>query len=250
MNESYEVIKYILSRLLLAGYRLGLAPQSAELFLYFMIRLLFVFVVIISFTVVIRRPGTRSLTSYLVLIYLGEFIITHGLLMTGANALLIDTAIEALFFIGAVYGMKNFDNYVITLRSSSFYVILFLSIIYIAFYSGSLVAFRSMHLEIGTSYRLRIAYHLFAVLVAVSEEYFYRGFLLGYILKIRGTAYGVIISSIIFALWHGKYLQIPWLVLIGMIYSLVYIWKKRLIYPVICHLFINYLFILRGASLF
>jgi membrane protease YdiL (CAAX protease family) len=84
----------------------------------------------------------------------------------------------------------------------------------------------------------RIAATILVVVVAISEETIFRGYL---ILRFKSVthsaAYAVIVSSIIFSIGHG-YEGVGGVIIVGImgtVFALIYLWRKSLIAPIVMH---------------
>jgi membrane protease YdiL (CAAX protease family) len=83
-----------------------------------------------------------------------------------------------------------------------------------------------------------IAATLLVLVIAISEETIFRGYLILRFKAVTGsTAAGVIISSLIFTLGHG-YEGVGGLIIVGcmgVVFALVYLWRKSLAAPIVMH---------------
>ena len=76
------------------------------------------------------------------------------------------------------------------------------------------------------------------VVVAVAEETIFRGYLILRLKAVTGsTAAAVILSTVIFALGHGYEgtLGVITVGFMGLVFALVYVWRKRLEAPIVMH---------------
>ena len=76
------------------------------------------------------------------------------------------------------------------------------------------------------------------VIVAVAEETIFRGYLMLRFGAIAGSkAVAVLVSSIIFALGHGYEgtAGVITVVALGLVFALVYVWRKNLVAPMVMH---------------
>lgn len=79
-----------------------------------------------------------------------------------------------------------------------------------------------------------------AVFPAILEELLFRGAILG-LLKKHGDGFAIIVSSILFGLMHGNFVQIPFAFLGGLIFAYVTIYTKSIIPAMILHFANNFL---------
>ncbi len=76
------------------------------------------------------------------------------------------------------------------------------------------------------------------VVVAVSEETIFRGYLILRLRTVtRSTVAALVLSSVIFALGHGYEgsLGVVTIGIMGLIFSLIYLWRKSLVTPIVLH---------------
>jgi len=79
---------------------------------------------------------------------------------------------------------------------------------------------------------------LLVIIVAISEEFIFRGYLIRRFASItRHVGWAVLLSSIIFALGHGYQgaAGVISIGFIGLVFALVYVWRGSLMAPVIMH---------------
>ncbi|WP_139906151.1 CPBP family intramembrane glutamic endopeptidase [Clostridium thermarum] len=69
---------------------------------------------------------------------------------------------------------------------------------------------------------------LTGILIPIFEEIFFRGIILNELRNRINTAASIIISSLIFALFHGNILQEIYTFIMGVLLSLVYIWTRSI----------------------
>jgi membrane protease YdiL (CAAX protease family) len=84
------------------------------------------------------------------------------------------------------------------------------------------------------------------VIVAIAEETIFRGYLILRLKSVTGsTAAAVILSAVIFSLGHGYEgtAGVATVGLMGLIFALVYIWRKSLVAPMIMHFLQDFLVI-------
>jgi membrane protease YdiL (CAAX protease family) len=72
----------------------------------------------------------------------------------------------------------------------------------------------------------------------ILEELIFRGFLLNFLKKIS-LNFGIIVSSAIFAIFHGHIIQIAYTFFVGVVFCLVYEKYKTLKAPIFLHLSFN-----------
>jgi len=79
---------------------------------------------------------------------------------------------------------------------------------------------------------------ILVIVVAIAEETIFRGYL---ILRFRGisgnVAIAVVLSSVIFAIGHGYEggAGVITVGFMGLIFALIYVWRKSLVAPIILH---------------
>ena len=90
----------------------------------------------------------------------------------------------------------------------------------------------------------RIAAAFMVLIIAVSEETIFRGYLILRFKSITGSAvFAVIISSIIFSIGHG-YEGLDGVIIVGImgtVFALIYLWRKSLIAPIVMHFMQDYI---------
>lgn len=79
-----------------------------------------------------------------------------------------------------------------------------------------------------------------AVVPAISEEILFRGLLFS-VLRKHSDGFAILISSLIFGLYHGNFVQIPFAFIVGLILSLTVVYTNSIIPAIIIH-FSNNLF--------
>lgn len=79
------------------------------------------------------------------------------------------------------------------------------------------------------------------ILIALSEEVFFRGILLKYISDKWNIGLGILCASFIFVICHSNYSILSFIVrfVMGITYALIYFKLKNLIYPSVCHFIFN-----------
>ncbi len=93
------------------------------------------------------------------------------------------------------------------------------------------------YFHVGGHWELALAVVL-VVVVAVSEEMIFRGYLIRRLRTATGnTAAAVLLSAVVFALGHGYEgsLGVVTVGVMGLIFSLVYLWRQSLVVPIILH---------------
>ena len=93
------------------------------------------------------------------------------------------------------------------------------------------------YFHVGGHWQLALAVVL-VVVVAVSEELIFRGYLINRLRTATGnTAAAVALSSVIFALGHGYEgsLGVITVGVMGLIFSLIYLWRQSLVVPIVLH---------------
>jgi membrane protease YdiL (CAAX protease family) len=93
------------------------------------------------------------------------------------------------------------------------------------------------YFHVGGNWQLALAIVLVAV-VAVSEEAIFRGYLIRRLQMITAsTPAAVVLSSFIFALGHGYEgsLGVVTVGVMGLLFSLLYLWRQSLVVPMVLH---------------
>ena len=90
----------------------------------------------------------------------------------------------------------------------------------------------------------RIVATFMVLIIAVSEETIFRGYLILRFKSITGSTFAaVIISSIIFSIGHG-YEGLEGVIIVGIMgtfFALIYLWRKSLIVPIVLHFMQDYI---------
>lgn len=84
-----------------------------------------------------------------------------------------------------------------------------------------------------------------AIVPAISEEFFFRGALLG-AMKPYGQGFAIVMSSVIFGLIHGNLGQIPFAIAGGMFFAFLTVYTGSLIPSIILHCINNLLSVVQG----
>ncbi|MGN0558055.1 MAG: lysostaphin resistance A-like protein [Acutalibacteraceae bacterium] len=79
-----------------------------------------------------------------------------------------------------------------------------------------------------------------AVEPPLAEEFLFRGVILG-VLRRYGDGFAVLMSSILFGLMHGNFVQIPFAFIVGLILSFVTVRANSLLPAILIHFFNNFL---------
>ncbi|MCK5161141.1 MAG: CPBP family intramembrane metalloprotease [Candidatus Aureabacteria bacterium] len=98
----------------------------------------------------------------------------------------------------------------------------------------------AIHLLKVPAYKIIIAF-LILITGAFSEEIFFRGVFLKYLADKWNVILGVILCTILFVVCHGPYTLygVFFRFAMGIIYALVYIKMRNIVYPSICHFIYN-----------
>jgi len=97
--------------------------------------------------------------------------------------------------------------------------------------------------RVGGRWELALAV-LLVVVVAVSEETIFRGYLTSRLqTATRSTTAAVLLSATIFALGHGYEgpLGVVTVGVMGLIFNLIYLWRKSLVAPIVLHFLQDFL---------
>ena len=107
-------------------------------------------------------------------------------------------------------------------------------------FSGSLESFDNAFASLDSESYI---WTLIAVIIAgpIVEELLFRGLLIKTISKILPESFAVIISAILFGVWHGILVQAIYTAIMGLIVGYVYIKTKSIIYPIIIHVGNNFI---------
>lgn len=87
-----------------------------------------------------------------------------------------------------------------------------------------------------------------AVLTPILEEILYRGIIAGQMDRFFGRIPAVLISSLLFGAMHFNVVQFVYAALLGIGLALLYLWKGKIILPILAHGLTN-LFVLLIAGL-
>jgi len=93
------------------------------------------------------------------------------------------------------------------------------------------------YFRVGGHWELALAVIL-VIVVAVSEETIFRGYLIRRLhTATRNLAAAVVLSSVVFALGHGYEgsLGVITVGIMGLIFSLLYLWRQSLVVPIVLH---------------
>jgi membrane protease YdiL (CAAX protease family) len=99
------------------------------------------------------------------------------------------------------------------------------------------------YFHVGGRWELALAVVL-VVVVAISEETIFRGYLIRRLQTATGnTAAAVLLSSVVFALGHGYEGSLGMITVgvMGLIFSLVYLWRQSLVVPMVLHFLQDFL---------
>jgi membrane protease YdiL (CAAX protease family) len=77
-----------------------------------------------------------------------------------------------------------------------------------------------------------------AIIGPICEEYFFRGYMLT-VLAAKSPAVGIIVTSIIFAAFHGSFILFLPLFIMGLILAISYYYSKNLLIPITIHVLNN-----------
>lgn len=79
-----------------------------------------------------------------------------------------------------------------------------------------------------------------SLIIPVMEEILFRGIIMSEFLSAMGAVPAIILSAIIFGLFHGQPIQIGYAIVCGVILGCVYFFSKSLILPIIVHSVFNF----------
>lgn len=99
--------------------------------------------------------------------------------------------------------------------------------------TGAAAAASSMTVTATVLYVIRTA-----VLPAFFEEFVFRGILLGQ-LRAYGNGFAVLLSAVIFGLFHGNFKQIPFAFLVGLVLGFILVQTNNIWIPIAIHFFNN-----------
>jgi membrane protease YdiL (CAAX protease family) len=165
------------------------------------------------------------------------------------NITLAASIISLIFFIILIkYEHKNFIKYVgykkITVRNG---LLTLLTIVGLSFFSGSLVnllieyfpKYQEVSDTMGNSLNNPIGIASIIILIPAFEEIFFRGIIFKELNVRIKLIPSVIISALIFALFHGNMLQGIYTFIFGIITALIYTWTKSLWTNTLAHIAYN-----------
>ncbi len=75
----------------------------------------------------------------------------------------------------------------------------------------------------------------------VVEELMFRGVLFNLIYKKAGHVAAILLSSLIFGIWHMELVQSIYTTLFGIALSVIYLYTRSIIFPIFCHCLYNFL---------
>jgi membrane protease YdiL (CAAX protease family) len=90
------------------------------------------------------------------------------------------------------------------------------------------------------------------VIVAISEETIFRGYLiLRFVGMTRSLAIAILLSAVVFALGHGYEgtAGLATIFLVGVSFALVYVWRKSLVAPIVMHFLLDFISIVLAPLL-
>ena len=93
------------------------------------------------------------------------------------------------------------------------------------------------YFQVGGHWELALAVAL-VIVVAVSEELIFRGYLIRRLQTATGSvAAAVLLSAVVFAIGHGYEgsLGVVTVGIMGLIFSLIYLWRQSLVVPIVLH---------------
>lgn len=99
------------------------------------------------------------------------------------------------------------------------------------------------YFRVGGQWELALAVVL-VIVVAISEETIFRGYLIRRLQTATGsTAAAVLLSSVVFALGHGYEGSLGMISVgvMGLIFSLIYLWRQSLVVPMVLHFLQDFL---------
>lgn len=99
------------------------------------------------------------------------------------------------------------------------------------------------YFHVGGHWQLALAVVL-VVVVAVSEELIFRGYLIRRLQTVTGnTTAAVLLAAVVFALGHGYEGSLGMITVgvMGLIFSLIYLWRQSLVVPMVLHFLQDFL---------
>lgn len=84
-------------------------------------------------------------------------------------------------------------------------------------------------------------FFLMVIITPILEEILYRGIILNLFLKKYSLKISLIVSSLIFAFFHLRFIGIGYLFLYGLLFGFAYIKTKSLLTPILIHVLINFM---------
>lgn len=79
------------------------------------------------------------------------------------------------------------------------------------------------------------------ILVPIMEELLCRGIIMGEFLQAMKPAFAALCAALIFALFHGNFVQIAYVIVPGLILSFAYYLSGHLLVPIVMHMIFNFL---------
>jgi membrane protease YdiL (CAAX protease family) len=165
------------------------------------------------------------------------------------NITLVASIISLIFFIILIrYEHKNFIKYIgykkITVKNG---LLTLLTIVGLSFFSGSLVnllieyfpKYQEVSDTMGNSLNNPIGLASIIILIPAFEEIFFRGIIFKELSARIKFIPSVIISALIFAIFHGNMLQGIYTFIFGIITALVYTWTKSIWTNTLAHIVYN-----------
>ncbi len=171
-------------------------------------------------------------------LYIVNFAITHFVPQLYFKTILIDTI---FLFLGLYLMPKPIKNS--QKDMGSFVILALISAIFFVFSTSILIMFFKTGNTHFTNGKIFLNIIFLAILPAISEEFFFRGYLLE---KTRylGRSKSYILNSLLFSIIHFNILQFPIIFIVSLWNCYLYDLSKNIKIPIIFHLAFNLLVVL------
>lgn len=107
--------------------------------------------------------------------------------------------------------------------------------------------FGQEYADFSTMWEDTVEEHYFWVALSIAiagpifEEVYFRGVIYQLLARFRGGLFPVVVSGLLFGLWHGQPVQIIYTSVLGIVLGFVYMRTGHIIYPIIMHIVNNFL---------
>ena len=173
----------------------------------------------------------------------------------GVNICLIVALIPLYINFKNKYNLKNNEfnfKYIVYIISIAISMCMLLNIL-IAFIprEEENVVSKSI-MELNDEYNIYLTLFIVSIIVPITEELFFRGFIFDSIKLISNNIIAILVSSVFFGIVHSDFQQILYAFIVGIMLSYLKSKFNNLIYPIIMHSIMNMtsLFLLKDISMF